>query len=576
MKILQLTQGTPEWHAHRATARNASEAAAMLGESPYMSRAELLKQKATGIIPEVTPAQQAIFDRGHAIEAACRPCAEKELEESLSACVATSDDGYLSASFDGITFDESIVWECKTLNNSLREAMKSGSQLPLHYRAQLEQQLMVSGAPKAFFIAANDDLSEIESCWYESDPELRARIFAGWKQFDIDLANWQPVAEEAPAAVGRAPESLPALRIEVQGQVLASNLSEFKAQALAVFNAINTDLQTDQDFADAEKTAKWCKGIEEKLEQAKENALSQTASIEEIFRTADGLKEVARQTRLTLEKAVKAQKEAKKTELVMQAQSDYAAHLGKLQLDLQGLRLNAPAPNFGEAIKGLKTVASMKERLTATLIEANATANSTAGRIVNNLKMLDSMPSYAFLFADRQQLCEKDAETLELIIKQRVENHEREQAAKLEAERQRIESEAKAKAEQEAQAAVRAQMEAERQAQASVDDERRRAEDDALQAIADTDREMAQEARTKAEPVVKEPLAAETYDGVRIKLGEINARLAPISITAAGLEQLGFVGTKEKNATLYRECDFVPMCRAIHKHITEVAKGIAA
>ena len=55
MKIIQLTQGSPEWHAHRAEHFNASDAAAMLGISPYMSRDELLKRMATGITPEPTP-----------------------------------------------------------------------------------------------------------------------------------------------------------------------------------------------------------------------------------------------------------------------------------------------------------------------------------------------------------------------------------------------------------------------------------------------------------------------------------------------------------------------------------------
>lgn len=603
MKIIHLTQGTPEWHAHRATARNASEAAAMLGESPYMSRAELLKQKATGIIPEVTPAQQAIFDRGHAIEAACRPCAEKELEESLSACVATSDDGYLSASFDGITFGEDVVWECKTLNNSLREAMKSGGQLPLHYRAQLEQQLMVSGAPKAFFIAANDDLSEIESCWYESDPELRARILAGWKQFDIDLANWQPPVEEAPAAVGRAPESLPALRIEVQGQVLASNLAEFKAQALAVFNAINTDLQTDQDFADAEKTAKWCKGIEDKLEQAKENALSQTASIEEIFRTADDLKEVARQTRLTLEKAVKAQKEAVKTALVLQAKQDHEAHLIKLQQDLKGLRLTVAAPNFGDAIKGLKTVASMKERLTAALLEANSAANSAASRMVNNAKALDSVPEHAFLFSDRQELCEKDAETLELIIEQRVAQHKREQEAKLEAERARIRAEEEAKAKAAAAQAVAEEQERLRKEAKAKEDERAEAEYAAIEALKSAARDMAEEAKQKA--IRENPLGLIITEEVRrshdaanaptlqpvtavanaalsaqaaLNVAAINARLSPISLTSGGIAELGIEATREGKSILYSEADYQKICTALVSHIQQArtAKQAAA
>ena len=37
-KIVKLIQGTEELHRHRALYRNASEAAAMLGLSPWMSQ----------------------------------------------------------------------------------------------------------------------------------------------------------------------------------------------------------------------------------------------------------------------------------------------------------------------------------------------------------------------------------------------------------------------------------------------------------------------------------------------------------------------------------------------------------
>ena len=41
--------------------------------------------------------------------------------------------------------------------------------------------------------------------------------------------------------------------------VTFSNLAEFKAGAMRVLGAINRDLQTDEDFADAEQTVKWAK-----------------------------------------------------------------------------------------------------------------------------------------------------------------------------------------------------------------------------------------------------------------------------------------------------------------------------
>ena len=44
----KLQQGTPEWHAFRAAHFSASDAPAMLGESPYKTRDQLLREKKLG------------------------------------------------------------------------------------------------------------------------------------------------------------------------------------------------------------------------------------------------------------------------------------------------------------------------------------------------------------------------------------------------------------------------------------------------------------------------------------------------------------------------------------------------
>ena len=66
-------------------------------------------------------------------------------------------------------------------------------------------------------------------------------------------------------------------------------------------------------------------------------------------------------------------------------------------------------------------------------------------------------------------------------------------------------------------------------------------------------------------------------DGGRIKLGEIQARIAPLSITADGLAQLGFqhVAT-EKSAKLYRACDVAAICAAMVEHLRRVREEITA
>lgn len=298
MKIKSLIQGTPEWHRHRATSRNASDASAVMGCSPYKTRAQLLDERATGIVPEVDAATQKRFDRGHAIEEAARPVAETMIGDDLYPIIGTDDDGYLSASFDGLTMDGKTAWECKTFNAGKAEEVAIGD-IPEADFWQCVQQLYVSGAERLYYTLSDGTEEGSVHCHLTRDraADFFDDLLAGWKQFDEDLANHKPRQVET-AIVGAAPESLPAIHIELTGMVTASNLAEVREQALSVFRSINRDLQTDEDFANAEKTVKWCGEIEKKLDAAKEHALAQTASISELFSTLDQIKAEARETRL--------------------------------------------------------------------------------------------------------------------------------------------------------------------------------------------------------------------------------------------------------------------------------------
>jgi len=57
-------------------------------------------------------------------------------------------------------------------------------------------------------------------------------------------------------------------------------------------------------------------------------------------------------------------------------------------------------------------------------------------------------------------------------------------------------------------------------------------------------------------------------DGIRVSLGQIKALIAPLSIDAAGLEQLGFphVAT-DKAKRLYRACDLPAIREAMVQHL---------
>ena len=447
MMPVDLIQGTPEWHAHRATHLNASEASVMLGEFPNVTRTELLKVRATGIASEVSWFLQKIFDDGHRFEALARPLAEQIVGEDLYPTVGTQ--GKYSASFDGLTLLEDTVFEHKMLNATLREVMQpgcTGTDLPLYHQIQMEQQLMVSGAGRALFMASEWDeagnLIEELHCWYYPNPDLRARIVAGWEQFEADVCAYVPVAVAEPV-VGRAPDQLPALRIELQGMVTSSNLAEFRSHALAVLGSINRDLQTDADFANAEQTVKWAKAAEERLDAAKDHALSQTADIEAVFRTIDDVKAETRRVRLELDKLVSKRKDERRAEIVQIGRDALQAHYEQINASLGAHAIPFPgaavAADLGLAIKGKKSLASMQDAVNTTVANAKIEASQQADRVRANVAILAEHQAHASLFADRVALCaHKAPDDLRNLVAARIAEHQQREQARIEQERERI------------------------------------------------------------------------------------------------------------------------------------------
>ncbi|WP_346395934.1 YqaJ viral recombinase family protein [Pseudomonas syringae] len=443
MKIHNVAQGSAEWHALRAKHFTASEAPAMMGASKYQSRTDLLTAKKTGITPDVSPPMQRIFDRGHATEAMSRPLVEQQIGEELYPIVGTS--GNLLASMDGATMLGDTLFEHKLWNESLVAQVRAG-QLEPHYYWQLEQQLLVSGAERVIFVCSDGTPDNFVSMEYRPVAGRAAQLIEGWKQFEADLAGHSPV-EVIAEAVGTAPDNLPALRIEVTGMVTASNLEQFKAHSLAVIGAINTDLQTDKHFADADKTVKWCGEVESKLAAAKQHALSQTESIELLFRTIDQISEQTRAKRLEIEKLVKARKVAIRDEIVMTAQASLRKHIDQINASLGG-RVTLPqiTADFAGVIKGKKSIVSLRDAADSELARAKIDASQKADAIRLNLASLAELAvDHNFLFNDLPQLIFKANDDLVSLIKVRIDEHKKAEAKKEEAQRERIRQEELAK-----------------------------------------------------------------------------------------------------------------------------------
>ncbi|MGQ7862543.1 YqaJ viral recombinase family protein [Pseudomonas sp. 32A] len=439
MKIHNVAQGSAEWLALRAKFRTASEAPAMMGASKYQTRTELLAAKKTGITPDVTPSQQFIFDKGHATEAMARPLAEALIGEELYPIVAT--EGNLLASMDGATMLGETLFEHKLWNESVVAQVKAGDLAP-HYYWQLEQQLLVSGAERVIFVCSDGTPENFVHMEYRPVAGRAAQLIEGWKQFEADLVNFD-MADAPSIVVGKAPDELPALRIELTGMVTASNLKVFEDSALAVIDSVKTTLSTDQDFADAKKAVKWCGDVEEAVAAAKKQALSQTQSIDELFSSLDRISAHARETRLKVDKLVKAQELLVKTNIKQKAELALADHIAAINKTLGKVTLPHVVSDFAGAMKNKRTIASLQDAVDTELARAKIDASQAADGIRLNLTSLAELAvDYAFLFSDVQQLVTKANDDLVTLIKFRISEHQKAEKEKADAKRIAEEQEA--------------------------------------------------------------------------------------------------------------------------------------
>lgn len=437
--VHNLVQGTPEWQHFRLSYLGASEAAAMLGLSENTKRTELLHIKHTGTPKEFSDfVQERILDHGHEVEALARPLVEEDLGEDLYP--VTCSLGEFSASCDGLTMAGDTAFEHKQWNEELALAVENGN-VPDSHMPQCQQILMVTGAERVRFVVSDGTRDRFVWVDVTPDPEWFERIRAGWEQFKKDLADYEPQPAEV-KPTGRTPETLPALLLEVTGRVTTSNLPQFREHALAVFAGINRDLTTDQEFADAEKTVKWCGEVESKLAAAKQHALAQTASIDELFRTIDDISGEARRVRLDLNKLVEQRKVEIKEGIIRGGREAYAKHIDGLKAETGGAWVALAIPDFAGAAKGKRSLASMRDAVDTVLANAKIEADASARRIRANLAVIEEgIVGYESLFPDRLGLATKQLDDLRLVITSRIHTHKAAEAKREEEQRERIRKE---------------------------------------------------------------------------------------------------------------------------------------
>ncbi len=465
MKLLNLVQGSEAWKAARAKYFTASEASIMMACSKNVSRNELLAMKATGTEQEFSEwFERNILDKGHEVEALARPIAEEIIGEQLYPVTGVSDDDTLLASFDGLTMLEDICWECKQFNAE-KAALVDQGVLPEVDQWQVIQQLVVSRADKCLYMVTDGTPENTHYLWVALQPGNEQQLVAGWNQFAADRENFSPETVKS-EPVAKAQADLPALIVELVGEVRNSNLASYQDIVLERIRSVSTDLKTDQDFADADSTVKFFTKAEKELDAVKKQALGQTATIANLFSTVELLKEEMRTKRLELNRLVKAKKEEVRLNIITAAKQALAEHIASLNAQLAGHHLPVITADFATAIKGKKTITSLQSAADDELARAKVEANQVFSRVQANITALNELAAdYMFLFQDAANLVQLDQGHMSAEVKARIADHKEAERKRQDAERERIRQEeaAKLKHEQEMVELKRQEAEAELQ-----------------------------------------------------------------------------------------------------------------
>lgn len=583
MIIKSFLQGSDAWHAHRATARNASEAGMVMGDSPYGTRADVLHRMATGVLPEVTEWQQKIFDRGHAVEPLLRDYAEKIVNDTLSPICATSDDGYLSCSFDGVTFMGDVNAEFKQYNQD-KIADIEGGRLPLVDKWQVVQGFAVNEEAQVCIYVCGDGTPENTRHLFVNRVDLERdieRLRPGWELLDQDRASYVVEPKRA-ASVGAAPAALPALRIEVVGQVSSSNLEEWRAAAMAKIDGLNRNLQTDQDFADAVETVKFLHDAERTLKAELDRALNSAEDIERLRRVGgDVLKRMA-DVRLEINRLVEAEKVNRKVELIDKHVESLRQHVETLNKGLgeYALTFHKDWPGIlGQQLKGMRSFDAMDAKLGEYVARGKVEHSEDAEDARANAALFAGLePRYVALFPDRVKLAqEMRPNVCRDTVDARIARFDAQERERLEAERLRIRAEEEARVQAEAAPAA-AQQEKSNVVPAVDLGVVGVAQDVGAVAApapaAPVSNQAPHAAQAPAPAVIKAPLPAASAplsNEPTLNLGAINKRLAPLSISGAGLAELSIEPlATEKNSKLYSEAQFMTLLNELVDHLSRI------
>jgi hypothetical protein len=159
-----------------------------------------------------------------------------------------------------------------------------------------------------------------------------------------------------------------------------------------------------------------------------------------LFNAIEAISSDVRAKRLELNRLVTARKVSIREDIVMDAKRAFQLHIDQINTSLGGkARLPALAADFAGAIKGKKSISSLRDAADSELARAKISASQSGDEIRANLSSLVELAAdHLFLFNDIQQLVLKANDDLISLIKVRISEHQKAEEVKAEALREDI------------------------------------------------------------------------------------------------------------------------------------------
>ncbi len=188
MKIIELEQGSPEWLAWRKTVITATDCPAIMGSSPWATAYKCWQRKLS--LVEEQKSNEAM-ERGKRLEPKARAqFIERYGINMTSLVVESSEFNFLGASLDGLSDCHRFVLEIKCGGSNLHRQAGEGY-IPPYYVDQIQHQLLVTGAEKAFYYSFDGEDGIMLEVF--PDKDFQARFMPKAREF------WKCVAlNEAP------------------------------------------------------------------------------------------------------------------------------------------------------------------------------------------------------------------------------------------------------------------------------------------------------------------------------------------------------------------------------------------